>query len=143
MLSQHLLSLVIWLPIAGGLLALLLGDAHAPAVRWLALIVSLLTLALSVPLYLGFDNSSAAYQFVERLPWIPTLRAEYYLGVDGISLPLILLTSFITVPVVIAAWTVVEKRPAQYMAAFLILEGLMIAVFSACDALLFYFFWEA
>jgi NADH-quinone oxidoreductase subunit M len=143
MLNQHLLSLVIWLPIAGGLLALLMGDTRAPAVRWLALVVSLLTLALCVPLYTGFDNGTAAFQFVERLPWIPTFKAEYYLGVDGISLPLILLTAFITVPVVIAAWRVIEKRPAQYMAAFLILEGLMIGVFSACDALLFYFFWEA
>jgi NADH-quinone oxidoreductase subunit M len=143
MLSQHLLSLVIWLPVAGGLVSLLLGDTRASAVRWFALIVSLATLALCIPLYTGFDHSTAAFQFVERLPWIPTFKAEYYVGVDGISLPLILLTAFITVPVIIAAWTVVEKRPAQYMASFLILEGLMIGVFSACDALLFYFFWEA
>ena len=79
----------------------------------------------------------------EQLPWIPALHSTYYLGVDGISLPLILLTTFITVPVIIAAWTVIETRPAQYYAAFLIMEGLMIGVFSALDALLFYFFWEA
>ena len=84
-----------------------------------------------------------AFQFVEQLPWIPAFHSTYYLGVDGISLPLILLTTFITIPVVIAAWTVIEQRPAQYYAAFLIMEGLMIGVFSALDGLLFYFFWEA
>ena len=92
---------------------------------------------------MGFDGSTAAYQFVERHPWIPAFHADYHLGVDGISLPLILLTAFITVPVIIAAWTSVEKRVAQYYAAFLIMEGLMIGVFSSLDALLFYFFWEA
>jgi NADH-quinone oxidoreductase subunit M len=96
-----------------------------------------------VPVYVGFQNGTAAFQFVERLRWIPTFHAEYYLGVDGISLPLILLTAFMTVPVVIAGWSTVAKRPAQYFAAFLIMEGLMIGVFSALDSLLFYFFWEA
>ena len=83
------------------------------------------------------------FQFAEQLPWIPAFHSTYYLGVDGISLPLILLTTFITIPVVVAAWTVIEQRPAQYYAAFLIMEGLMIGVFSALDGLLFYFFWEA
>ena len=91
----------------------------------------------------GFAPALPAFQFVERMAWIPALHAQYYLGVDGISLPLILLTAFITVPVIIAGWSVVEKRPAQYFAAFLIMEGLMIGVFAALDALLFYFFWEA
>src|SRR5690606_27175582 len=98
---------------------------------------------LSIPLWTGFDTGTAALQFVEQLPWIPAFHATYYLGVDGISMPLILLTTFITIPVVIAAWTVIETRPAQYYAAFLIMEGLMIGVFAAADALLFYFFWEA
>ena len=91
----------------------------------------------------GFDNSTSAFQFVERVNWIRQLHAEYYLGVDGISLPLIVLTAFMTVPVVIAGWSVIDKRVAQYYATFLILEGLMIGVFCALDALLFYFFWEA
>jgi NADH-quinone oxidoreductase subunit M len=138
-----LLSIVIWLPIVGGLLTLALGDERAPAARWVALLSALLTLAACVPLYSGFVNGTAEFQFIERVPWIATLHAQYYLGVDGISLPLILLTAFMTVPVIIAGWTVVEKRPAQYFAAFLIMEGLMIGVFASLDSLLFYFFWEA
>jgi NADH-quinone oxidoreductase subunit M len=142
-MTNHLLSTLVWLPIVGGALVLLLGDARASAARWVALVTTLLAFVLSIPLYTGFDASTAAFQFVERLPWIASLHAEYYLGVDGISMPLILLTTFMTIPVVIAGWTVIEKRPAQYFAAFLILEGLMIGVFAALDALLFYFYWEA
>jgi NADH-quinone oxidoreductase subunit M len=137
------LSVVIWLPVLGGIVTLALGDSRAQAARWAALVSSLLTLAACVPLYLGFTNGTADFQFIERVPWIPALHAQYYLGVDGISLPLILLTAFMTVPVIIAGWSVVEKRPAQYYAAFLIMEGLMIGVFAALDSLLFYFFWEA
>jgi NADH-quinone oxidoreductase subunit M len=140
---SHLLSLLIWLPIAAGVTVLLLGDRNIAAGRWLALAASLATLLLAVPLWNQFDSHTAAMQFVEKLPWIPRFEAYYALGVDGISMPLIVLTAFMTVPVVIAAWTVIEKRPAQYYAAFLIMEGLMIGVFSATDALLFYFFWEA
>ena len=138
-----LLSILIWLPIAAGLLVLLLGDRNVVAGRWIALAASLATLALSVPLWTHFNTSTAALQFNETLPWIPRFHAYYALGVDGISMPLIVLTAFMTVPVVIAGWTVIETRPAQYFAAFLIQEGLMIGVFSASDALLFYFFWEA
>ncbi len=125
------------------MLLLLLGDGRARWPRWLALLVTLATLPLCVPLWHALRSSTAAFQFVERIDWIPQLHAQYYLGVDGISLPLILLTAFMTVPVVIAGWTDVEKRPSQYYAAFLIMEGLMIGVFCALDALLFYFFWEA
>src|SRR5467141_2757053 len=138
-----LLSILIWLPIAAGLAVVLLGDRNIVAGRWLALLASLATLALSVPLWSSFDTGTAALQFPEKLPWIPRFDAWYALGVDGISLPLIVLTAFMTVPVVIAGWRVIETRPAQYYAAFLIMEGLMIGVFSATDALLFYFFWEA
>ncbi len=138
-----LLSYLIWLPIAAGVLILLLGDRHIVISRWLALAASLATLALVVPLWTHFDTTTAALQFLEKLPWIPRFQAFYALGVDGISLPLIVLTAFMTVPVVIAGWTVIETRPAQYYAAFLIMEGLMIGVFAATDALLFYFFWEA
>jgi NADH-quinone oxidoreductase subunit M len=139
----HLLSILIWLPIAAGLSLLVLGDRNIRAGRWLALVAALVTLALTVPLWGQFDTGTAALQFVEKLPWVPRFRAYYALGIDGISLPLIVLTAFMTVPVVIAAWTVIETRAAQYYAAFLIMEGLMIGVFSASDALLFYFFWEA
>jgi NADH-quinone oxidoreductase subunit M len=138
-----LLSLLTWLPIAGGLLVLLLGDRAIRVGRWVALATAVVTFGASIPLWTHFNVSTADLQFLERLPWIPALNSTYYFGVDGISMPLILLTTLITVPVIIAAWTVIESRPAQYYAAFLIMEGLMVGVFSAADALLFYFFWEA
>ena len=138
-----LLSLLIWLPIVGGTLVLLLGDRNIAAGRWVALATALIVFGLSIPLYTGFDTSTAAMQFVERAPWIATFNADYAVGVDGIALPLILLTTFMTIPVIVAGWTVIEARPAQYFAAFLVMEGLMIGVFSALDSLLFYFFWEA
>jgi len=140
---HSLLSLLIWLPIAAGVGVLLLGDRNIVIGRWLALGASLATLALAVPLWSQFDTTTADLQFTQVLPWIPRFKAFYALGVDGISLPLIVLTAFMTVPVVIAGWTVIETRAAQYYAAFLIMEGLMIGVFAATDALLFYFFWEA
>ncbi len=146
------LSILVWLPILGGLLLLALGQSEVrpgekPSGlrldRWLALTISVLTFALSLPLWTQFDSSTASMQFVERLPWIRSFNVEYYLGVDGFSMPLILLTTFLTPIVVLAGWQVIEKRTAQYFAAFLILEGLMIGVFAALDALLFYVFWEA
>ncbi|MSR01008.1 MAG: NADH-quinone oxidoreductase subunit M [Gammaproteobacteria bacterium] len=143
MQNFNYLSFLVWLPIIGGFLVLALGDQRLVLARWVALLTSLLALYLSVILYINFDSSTPAYQFLEIYKWIPFLNATYSLGVDGIALPLVLLTTFITVPVLIAAWTVIKKRPAQYFAAFLIMEGLMIGVFSSLDALLFYFFWEA
>jgi NADH-quinone oxidoreductase subunit M len=143
MTSFGLLSLLIWLPILGGLVVLAVGDRNAVLGRWLALAIALVTFGASLPLWAGFDTSTADYQFVERLSWIPFLNSTYYLGIDGLSLPLILLTTFITIPVVIAAWTVIEERVVQYFAAFLVMEGLMVGVFAALDGLLFYFFWEA
>ena len=142
-MQSGLLSTLIWLPILGGIAVLVLGDRRLSLARWVALATSVLTFALSIPLYTGFDTTTSAFQFVEQLPWIPAFNANYHLGVDGISLPLVLLTTFVTIPVVVAAWTVITERPAQYFAAFLIMEGLMVGVFSALDALLFYFFWEA
>ncbi len=138
-----ILSFLTWLPIAGGLVVLALGDRGIKIGRWVALAVALAAFVFSIPLYTHFQLDTAAFQFVEQLPWIPAFHSTYYLGVDGISMPLILLTTFITIPVVAAAWTVIEQRPAQYFAAFLIMEGLMVGVFSAVDGLLFYFFWEA
>jgi NADH-quinone oxidoreductase subunit M len=137
------LSVLIWLPVAAGILVLLLGERNIAFGRWLALLASLATFALSIPLATDFNSSTFALQFTEKLPWIPRFGAYYSLGVDGISTPLVMLTALITIPVIIAAWSVIEKRAAQYYASFLIMEGLMIGVFSAADALLFYFFWEA
>ncbi len=139
-----LLSLVIWTPIVGGLLVLATGSRHGGLeAKVLALLVSLLTFALSVPLFAGFDTTTAQMQFTELHPWIATLNVYYHLGVDGISMPLILLTTFTTVLVVIAGWEVIKEKPAQYMAAFLILAGLMNGAFASLDAMLFYVFWEA
>ena len=138
----HLLSWLIWLPIIGGFAVLGLNH-RATLARWASLAVTALTLLLSIPLWSWFKTGTAEMQFVERAPWISTIHAEYYLGVDGISMPLILLTTFTTLLVVIASWQNVEKRVAQYMGAFLILEGLMIGVFAALDGVLFYVFWEA
>ena len=144
MWGMPLLSLAIWVPIVFGLLVLATGsDRHAPVARGLALIGSVAGLAVTIPLYTRFDTASAAMQFVERAPWIETFGVEYYLGVDGISVLFILLTAFTTVLVVLAGWRVIETRVAQYYAAFLIMSGLMIGVFAALDAVLFYVFWEA
>ncbi len=147
--SQNLLSILIWLPIIGGVLLLVIGDdedlqsSRSITMRTVALGTSVLTFVISIGLYKWFDNSTSAMQFVERVSWVEAIDVWYYLGVDGISAPLILLTTFITPLVVIAGWDTIKVRPAQYFAAFLILEGLMIGVFSALDGLLFYVFWEA
>ncbi len=144
---------MIWLPILGGLLVLLVGRTSAGrpasdgsgvrADRLLALAISVLCFVLSLPLWSDFNAVTADMQFVERMPWIRSFNVEYYLGVDGFSMPLILLTTFLTPIVVLAGWDVIRTRTAEYFAAFLILEGLMIGVFAALDALLFYVFWEA
>src|SRR5690606_20578426 len=142
-MSWPLLSVLIWLPIVGGILVLALGSGErAQLGRQIALFVSILTFVVSMPLSTGFDVTTADMQFVGRVPWIAAFGANYALGVDGISMPLILLTTFLTPIVVIAGWKVIELRPAQYFASFLMLEGMMIGVFAAMDALLFYVFWE-
>ncbi|MEW8460301.1 MAG: NADH-quinone oxidoreductase subunit M, partial [Candidatus Thiodiazotropha endolucinida] len=138
-----ILSLTVWLPIIGGFMVLASGDREANATKWTALIIAILTFIVSLPLWFAFDSSTSSMQFVERVPWIPSFDVEYYMGIDGISMPLIILTTFITPLVVIAGWEVIKYRPSQYMAAFLIMEGVMVGVFSALDAMLFYVFWEA
>ena len=139
-----LLSLAIWLPIVIGAVLLAFGeDRHARMVRWLALLGSVASFLVTIPLYTGFKLQTAALQFVEKNEWIPRFNINYHLGVDGISLWFVLLTAFITVIVVIAGWEVITKRVNQYMGAFLILSGLMIGVFAAQDAMLFYVFFEA
>ena len=139
-----LLSLIVWLPIFGGVAVLLSGDkGDANGVRVLSLVISIATFVLSLGLYTGFDSSTSAMQFVEKSAWIPAFDINYHFGVDGFSMPLIILTTFTTILVVLAGWEVIKKRPAQYFAAFLIMEGLMVAVFAALDAIFFYVFWEA
>ncbi len=143
MADWPILSTTIWLPIIGGLLVLGSGDKSPNVSRWLALAFAVLTFLATIPLWTAFDSGTAAMQFEERAAWIPDWNIFYHLGVDGIAMPLILLTSFITILVIIAGWTVIQKRPSQYMAAFLIMEGVMIGVFASLDAMLFYVFWEA
>ena len=139
-----LLSLSIWTPIAFGAILLALGrDDQAKAVRWIALIGSVISLLVTLPLYSRFQTASAAMQFVENVPWIERFNVDYHLGVDGISLWFVLLTAFINVIVVIASWESITRKINQYMGAFMILSGLMIGVFSALDGLLFYVFFEA
>jgi NADH-quinone oxidoreductase subunit M len=137
------LTLVIWLPIFGGLAVIVSGDKTAQITKWIALITAVLTFMASLPLWFQFDAANTDMQFVERAAWIPSFNVYYFLGVDGISMPLILLTTFITIFVVIAAWDVITYKPSHYLAAFLIMDGIMVGVFSALDAILFYIFWEA
>lgn len=142
--SYPLLSLAIWIPIVGGALVLLFGaEARPQPSRWLSLLVALATLLITLPLYSGFDTTTAAMQFQELHPWIERFAVTYHLGIDGLSLPLILLTSFIGLLVVLSSWANIASRVSQYLGAVLIMEGMMIGVFSALDAVLFYVFWEA
>jgi NADH-quinone oxidoreductase subunit M len=139
-----LLSAAIWMPILAGLLVLAAGgDQRAQLQRWIALGGAVLGFLVTIPLYTRFDSGSAQMQFVELSPWIEAFNINYHLGVDGISVLFILLNSFITITVVVAAWTVVETRVGQYLAAFLVLSGLLNGVFGALDAVLFYVFFEA
>ena len=138
--SWPLLSILIWLPIVGGILVLLAGDCNA---RKMSLALSIATFVLSIFLFTGADVGTSAMQFSERALWVDTFNVYYHIGIDGFSLPLILLTTFTTMLVVLAGWEVITYRISQYMTAFLIMEGLMIGVFSALDGILFYVFWEA
>jgi NADH-quinone oxidoreductase subunit M len=138
------LTFAIWLPIAFGIAVLAVGSDKTPGVaRWTALIGAVISFIVTLPLISGFDASTSALQFVEVAPWIERFNITYHLGVDGLSMWFVVLTAFITVIVVIAGWEVITDRVAQYMAAFLILSGLMVGVFSAADGMLFYVFFEA
>ncbi len=139
-----ILSLVIWLPIIGGIAVLATANESRPMqARGLSLLVAILTFILSIPLYSDFHLGTHLMQFQENTRWISAFNINYHLGVDGISMPLILLTTFMTVIVIVAGWEVIKFKQSQYMAAFLIMEGLMNGVFAALDAALFYVFWEA
>jgi NADH-quinone oxidoreductase subunit M len=142
--SLSFLSAAIWIPILTGAVLLAFGnDRSAGVVRTVSLGGAILGFIATIPLYARFDTTTSDMQFVERLPWIDLFNVHYHLGVDGLSIWLVLLTAFITIVVVVAGWQVIEERVAQYMASFLILSGLMIGVFSALDGLLFYVFFEA
>jgi len=143
MFSGMILSLAIWVPIAFGVAVLGIGSDRNPApARWTALAGSILGFLVCIPLWTGFQPT-AEMQFVELAPWISRFNVNYHLGVDGISMPLILLNSLMTVLVVIAHWEVVKDKVGQYLAAFLIMSGLINGVFASLDAILFYTFFEA
>lgn len=142
-MNSHLLSLAIWVPILGAVPILALGSERRDIVRWFALAVSVLGLLVTIPLYTGFDTKVGGMQFMEQLPWITRFNVQYLLGIDGISMPFILLNSFVTILVVLAGWEVIEEKQAQYMGAFLIMSGLMNGIFSALDGVLFYVFFES
>ena len=137
-----LLSTLIWLPILGGLITFMLGDRRIGSAKVFALLVTIATFLLSIKLYFGIDQTTAMMQFGEQLPWLPGFNINYSLGVDGISVALILLTTFTTVLVLMGSWSSIENRAHQYFAAMLVLEGLMVGVFCALDAVLFYIFFE-
>ncbi len=141
---SNILSLAIWIPVAFGILLLVAGrQQHAGIARWVALIGSVISFLVTLPLMTDFDTTTAAMQFVEKASWIERFNVFYHLGVDGISMWFVPLTAFITIIVVLAGWEVIEDRPHQYYGAFLILSGLMVGVFSALDGMLFYVFFEA
>ncbi|HOP23461.1 MAG TPA: NADH-quinone oxidoreductase subunit M [Gammaproteobacteria bacterium] len=138
-----LLSLLIWLPIVAAFAILALGSQKAGLARLLAIVTSIVTFVISLPLWMHFDKTTASMQFEEKIAWIPSLNINYHLGVDGIAMPLVVLTTFISVLTILSAWKVIKKNVHQFMAAFLMLEAMMIGVFCAQDAILFYVFFEA
>ena len=143
MFFNNLLSLAIWLPILAGIMVLATGsDDKAPLARIVAWVGGLTSFLVTLPLFTHFDRFNSGYQFTEWHEWIPILNLHYALGVDGISVLFIILNSFITLMVIMAGWQVIQKRPAQYMAAFLIMSGLINGAFAAQDAILFYTFFE-
>ncbi|MCK9379520.1 MAG: NADH-quinone oxidoreductase subunit M [Sulfuritalea sp.] len=142
-MNSQLLSLAIWVPILGAVPVFWVGSERRTLVRWLSLAVAVAGFLITIPLYTGFDATLSGMQFVEQAPWITRFNAQYLLGIDGISMPFILLNSLITVLVVLAGWEVIEDKQAQYMGAFLVMSGLMNGIFCSLDGLLFYVFFEA
>ncbi|GHT93264.1 NADH dehydrogenase subunit M [Betaproteobacteria bacterium] len=143
-MSYPLLSLAIWVPVAAGIIVLATGsDRNAGLARTLALAGAMLGLLVTLPLYFGFNATTADMQLEEIHAWIPNFNIRYHLGVDGISVLFVILNSFITVLVVLAGWVAIKNKVAQYNAAFLIMSGLMNGIFSALDGMLFYVFFEA
>lgn len=144
MSNYPLLSLAIWIPIVSGAIVLATGgDRNAPLARMLALLGAVASFLITLPLWIGFDVATPGMQFVELSPWIPSFNINYHLGVDGISMLFVVLNAFITIIVVAAGWEVIQSKVAQYMAAFLIMSGLMNGIFTALDGILFYVFFEA
>lgn len=137
-----ILSLLIWLPVLCAVVVLFFKPEQANIARMIALVIMIISMILCIPLYANFDTATPALQFVERLNWIPVLKIDYHLGVDGISMPLVILTCLTTLLIIMASWTMVHEKISQYLATFLVMQGMMVGVFASADSLLFYFFWE-
>jgi NADH-quinone oxidoreductase subunit M len=142
-IGYPVLSTVIFLPVFGGLLMLLIGRNQESVVKWTALFFSTLTLVLSLPLFTEFDKTTYMMQFVERKPWIPAWGVEYYVGIDGISVLFVLLSALITILCVLISWNSIKIKVKEFYVALLLIEGAMIGVFCSLDFFLFYIFWEA
>ena len=142
-MTPGVLSIVTLLPVAGALALTLAPRRHDALLRGGALAVSLATFVISLPLYLGFDAGSASYQFEEQMAWMPSLGASYHVGIDGISLLLVLLTTFLMPIALASAWRAIEDRTKEFVIAMLVLETGMIGVFVSLDFFLFLVFWEA
>jgi NADH-quinone oxidoreductase subunit M len=143
MQSVPFLSLAIWIPILFGVVVLRVGSGHAQRARWVALIGAIVGFLLTLPLIAGFDNSVTGMQFVVFRNWLPQFGVAWRLGIDGISLWMVVLTAFTTLVIVIASWQSITVRVAQFFGAFLILSGLMVGTFAATDGMLFFVFFEA
>src|SRR5437763_4838268 len=142
-MPSHWLSLAVWVPIVAGLIVLAVGDRNLREARATSLLGAIVGFLVTIPLVTGFQTGTSAMQFVELAHWIPRFNVNYHLGVDGISVLFILLNSFVTVLVVLAGWEVIQKKVAQYMAAFLVMSGLRHVTFAALDAVLFSVCFEA
>ncbi|MGH8114074.1 MAG: NADH-quinone oxidoreductase subunit M [Rhodanobacteraceae bacterium] len=143
MTDWPILSALIWFPCLGAIVVLLCGDKRPHLARWLSLAVTLITFGLSLFLWSQYHAGPGGYQMQEKLRWIPGINSSYHLGVNGISVALIVLTAVIHILVVGGAWEIIKVKVHQYMAAVLVLDGLLIGVFCSMDALLFYLFFEA
>jgi NADH-quinone oxidoreductase subunit M len=138
-----ILTLLIVVPILGAILVALLPRDRHDIIKWAALLISLLVLIISLPLYFNFDSSQPGFQFEEIRPWIPSLNISYHVGIDGISLFLVLLTTFLTAISILSSWTAITDQLKEYMALMLLLEAAVVGVFVSLDLFLFVLFWEA
>ena len=141
-LQSHLLSLILLTPLAGAAVLLVLGKEREAAIRWVATLVAGLGFLLSVPLWFRYDPLGPAWQFTERADWIPSIGAAYFLGVDGFSALLVLMTTLMGLIAVLSSWTAVTERVREYDVCLLVLQTAMLGAFLALDALLFFLFWE-
>ncbi len=141
--KMPVLSILIWLPVVTAIFVLFFGEKQANKARWITLVSTLISLVFCLMMWLAFNVNIGEMQFTEFAAWIPTYKITYALGVDGISMPMVVLTVFTTLIIVLASWTMVTQKVGQYLATFLIMQGMVIGVFAAVDAMLFYFFWEA